>query len=566
MADSLMTIANRLNPQPGNSDGSRTPDPYAAIRTLNIQQQQAGGPTWVERGDSGGDWEEQAPTYTADFEALRGAGFQSKHNAIQDLGDGRVSVTFQEPGQHKNRTLEAIYAKGPDGQWVLQGTPTPTQQTGSDPRNIVSKGLQDLGLKEEIATGLTQGPTAANALVVREGARLVERTPGGNSGAVGRLNREVIRNADKDIRTEERGAARAAIIAGSVYGSGYLGAGTEAAAPAAAEGGTATLGGLPEVAQAGSSGAALAPTGTASAATTSSIPSVAGGSTMGMTAGDWINLGGLVNSVVNRPKPPDTSGINDSARASAEIAGRQQDLAEKVYADQKALQDKYFPLLEQQMQLSLKEQGKSIERGDAAWDDYNSIWRPAEKQLAEKSLSWASEPRMRAEAERAGAETAAQFDLARNETRRSLATAGASPDKIAALEAAGRLEEAKAVGGAQGNARRTVENQAMAYLDNAARFGRGLPSQGLAVAGLASQQGGQVAGGYGNLVSATSAPAAAANPIYSSAVGSYGQSGSLFGDASQMAYRGSLDRYNALMGAIQGSANYAGQRGWLGGP
>ncbi len=380
--------------------------------------------------------------------------------------------------------------------------------------------------------------------------------------------------------------------AAGLWGGAGGAAGTAAGGAAGGAAAGTTAGGIGTLGTIAPGSAALAPlatTGLASTAPaiTAAIPAVggavgaagaagsAGGSTLGnalktgvqgMNAGDWIQLGGLVASVANKPKPPDTSGINDAARTTANIGSRQQDLAEQVYADQKALQEKYFPLLEQQMQLAIKEQGKSIERGDAAWEDYNNVWRPAEKQLAERSLNWASEPRMRAEAERAGADVSSQFDQARRETARSLATAGASPEKIAALEAAGRLEEAKAVGGAQGTARRQVESQGMSYLDNAARFGRSLPSQGIAAAGLAGQQGGQVTGGYGSLASATSAPAAAANPLLSSAASSSATSGSLFGNRAQQDYRGSLDGYNSLMGAIQGAANYAGQRGWLGGP
>lgn len=272
---------------------------------------------------------------------------------------------------------------------------------------------------------------------------------------------------------------------------------------------------------------------------------------------DWIQLGGLVNSIVNKPKAPDTSGLNAAATANANIAGRQQDLAEKTYADSQALFNEFKPFLVQQMQTSASEQQKSIQRSDDQWNSYLTTYRPIEQQMAEKSLNWASEPRMRAEAERAGAEVQGQFDRARTTTSRNLTMAGASPEKIAALEAAGRLEEAKAVGGAQGETRRAVEKEGMAYLDNVARFGRGMPSTGLAAAGLAGSQGAQATGGYGTLANAQVQPAASANPLFNSAVSANNSSGSLFDRLSGTQADANLQSYNQTMGTLAGLNQWA---------
>ena len=92
----------------------------------------------------------------------------------------------------------------------------------------------------------------------------------------------------------------------------------------------------------------------------------------------------------------------------------------------------------------------------------------------------------------------------------------------------------------------------MAYLDNAAKFGRGMPSTGLAAAGLAGSQGQQAQQGYTGLVNATSAPAASANPLFSSAVGSNNSAGSLYGNAAQINNQQNLQNYNATMGTIAG--------------
>lgn len=275
------------------------------------------------------------------------------------------------------------------------------------------------------------------------------------------------------------------------------------------------------------------------------------------TFGDWIQLGGLVNSIVNKPKAPDTSGLNAAATANANIADRQQSLAERQYADSTALFNEFKPFLVQQMQTAASEQQKSIQRSDDQWNSYLTTYRPIEQQMAEKSLNWASEPRMRAEAERAGAEVQGQFDRARTTTSRNLTMAGASPEKVAALEAAGRLEEARAVGAVQGETRRAVEKEGMAYLDNVSRFGRGMPSTGLAAAGLAGSQGAQATNGYGTLANAQAQPAASANPLFNSAVSANNSSGSLFDRVANTQADANLQSFNATMGTLAGLNQWA---------
>ena len=137
---------------------------------------------------------------------------------------------------------------------------------------------------------------------------------------------------------------------------------------------------------------------------------------------------------------------------------------------------------------------------------------------------------------------------------------GARPEKIAALDAASRLDEAKAVGGAQYQARSDTASKAMSYLDNAARFGRNMPSTGIATASLADSQGAQAQSGYGALTSAAAAPAQAASPLFNSAVSSNSSAGSLFGNAAGLDYTGSLMNSNYTLGALGGAAKLYGMQ------
>jgi hypothetical protein len=268
--------------------------------------------------------------------------------------------------------------------------------------------------------------------------------------------------------------------------------------------------------------------------------------------GDYIQLGGLVASIAARPKAPDTSGINAAAQSSAAVAARQQDLAEKQYADQMALLNEYKPMLQKQLQNSIDEQAKSSGRADQQWSDYMKTWRPVETTLADKSMNWASDGRMQQAAQEAQAGVATQYDGARQQSREQMIAAGLDPSTIATIQASTGALEAKDRAGAANTARRTVESQGMAYLDNAARFGRNMPSTGLAAAGLAGAQGQQAQSGYSGLVNATAAPSQASTPLFSSAIGGNNSAGSLYGNAAQLNNQSALQNYNATMGTIAG--------------
>lgn len=282
-----------------------------------------------------------------------------------------------------------------------------------------------------------------------------------------------------------------------------------------------------------------------------------------MNVSDWINLGGLVNSVVNRPDPIDTGPLERQADRSAAIADRQQTLAEQQYRDQMAIFEQFRPMLMQQIQGSLQDQQLSRERSNQQWADYMSTWRPAEQALAERSLNWASPGRMQAAADEASSAVAGAYDAQRQSSTEDMIRAGLDPSSIASLQAAGRLVEAKDRAGAATGARRTVESQGMAYLDNAARFGRNMPSTGLAAAGLAGQQGQQVQSNYSGLVNATAAPAATASPLFGSAVSAGSSAGGLYGNIANLNNASQNQQRDWDMGTLAGLNQWANGSGWF---
>lgn len=238
-------------------------------------------------------------------------------------------------------------------------------------------------------------------------------------------------------------------------------------------------------------------------------------------------MGFLKDLLGFRDAPRPDPLIGKAAEANSAIGSRVQDLAEKQYADQKSIYDKYLPTLQDLIAKSTVAQDKATAQGDSAWADYSATWKPVEQTLASRSLAYGSPDRINQEADRAGAGAQEQVDQAQQETERSLAASGASPEKIASMLASGRAVGAKTVAGARYQGSAAAEDKSMGYLDNAARFGRNMPSTGLATAALASQTGGQVTGGVGALQSAAAVPGQAAAPLFSTAVGANNAAGSL---------------------------------------
>ena len=239
--------------------------------------------------------------------------------------------------------------------------------------------------------------------------------------------------------------------------------------------------------------------------------------------------------------------IGEAALKNSEIASRVQDLAEKSFDSQQSLLAEYSPLLKSLIQSNVDAQKTSTDQSAAQWKSYTDTWQPIESELAKQSLSWATPGRYQQEADRAASTTATQVDRATADGARALQAAGASPEKVAAMQAAAGLSGAKAIAGAASGAYRDTEKAGLAYLDNAARFGRNMTSTGIATAQLAGQQGQAASSGVYGLQSATGAGAAQAGSLFSQAVGANSAAGQL-----------GLANYNAQLQASQANNGFLG--------
>lgn len=230
------------------------------------------------------------------------------------------------------------------------------------------------------------------------------------------------------------------------------------------------------------------------------------------------------------PDAPDPDPmIGEAAKANAEIGKEALALQREQYADQKALTDKYMPVFEEQIRLSQAEQAKSTARSDQQWESYQRDFAPLESELAKKALEYNTDGRQTMEADRAAADVSQNFGLARQRMAEDMAASGGLPGSGAGLANANAMaiEEAKARAGASNTARRQVESQGLAYLDNAARFGRNMSSTGLAAASLAGQQGGQAQGSVGGLSQLVAAPVQQSQGLFGAAVGANSSAGNL---------------------------------------
>lgn len=260
----------------------------------------------------------------------------------------------------------------------------------------------------------------------------------------------------------------------------------------------------------------------------------------------------------------DTSAVTAQANFANDIAKRQMDLAEKQYADQQALLAQYSPMIQEMIRGQITDQGLSRERSTAQWNDYTNVWRPTELAFNRQSMDFANPARYQQEADRAGVDAATQFDRAKQAQVRQLQMSGASPERIAALTAAGDILAARGTAGARSQAFRDAEMKGLNVLHGAASFGRNMPSTGIQTAALAGQQGQQGMAGVQGLSSLSAAPATIASNLMSRSLNAGDTATQSLLQAQNMGLQAANQR-NTIFGDILGAGLGAiGMSGGLG--
>lgn len=249
---------------------------------------------------------------------------------------------------------------------------------------------------------------------------------------------------------------------------------------------------------------------------------------------------------------PDVPDYSQQINTQNQITGRQMDLAEKAYADQKALADKFLPMFQQQAQLAIDQQSKTNQRADSMWQAYTDTFQPLEKSFAETAANYDTQGRRDQAAADAAGGVAQQFDVA-DQTRAEMgAASGADPREMMALSNASGIERAKAVASAQNQARNQVEATGLSLKNAAIGIGRGTVSGGLQAADLALRQGGAAQNSAGGGMNVAAAPYNTSSGILGGATSSNMAATNIMNTGYQNAQAG-VNGQNAMFGDLLGA-------------
>src|SRR4051812_43362942 len=192
------------------------------------------------------------------------------------------------------------------------------------------------------------------------------------------------------------------------------------------------------------------------------------------------------------PKAPDYSPLAAASEASAkysyDLSRRQQDWAEKTYADNKGTSDLVI-------NAALGALDKQQAWADADRTRYEDIYQPLEDQYAQRAQDYVTPERQEVEAGKAEADVAAQFQQARQTAQDRLETYGVDPSQTRgnALDYGSRIAEAAAQASAGNQARFRTEMYGDQLMSNAINTGKGYAQQAVGEQSAASQSGNQAA-------------------------------------------------------------------------
>ena len=247
------------------------------------------------------------------------------------------------------------------------------------------------------------------------------------------------------------------------------------------------------------------------------------------------------------PKAPDYGPLAAASQKSADysfqLAQRQQDWAEKTYADNKALTDtiinKAIGAMDQQQQWATEDRQR-----------YQTMFQPLEDQRASDAESYASPERMEREAGKAEADVAAQFQQARQTAQDKLETFGVDPSQTrsGALDLGTRIAEAAAQASAGNQARTQTENTGRALRSEAINVGRGYPGQYQSAISGSGQSGNQAA----NTALATTASGANTMGTGMGWQGAGNNAVGQWGNILNSGFNNQMDAYNAKQSQSSG--------------
>jgi len=225
----------------------------------------------------------------------------------------------------------------------------------------------------------------------------------------------------------------------------------------------------------------------------------------------------------NGPTPGSSSGGGTTVGG---IAGKQEGLADSLAARNTALQQQYDPLYAQLIQSNLGQQSQNADLSKSLIDSYKTDFAPLATKMATTAANYDTAERRQEAADAAIAGVGQQYTAARRTLNSNLASTGSGVDPSSglaqSLNAASRLEEAKASAGAGTTARKNVETTGIGLVKDAANFGLSQANTGLSASSASTAAGNNAAGLAQQQQNQGNANATTVSGLFSNAVNSTG--------------------------------------------
>lgn len=237
---------------------------------------------------------------------------------------------------------------------------------------------------------------------------------------------------------------------------------------------------------------------------------------------------------------------------------KQSETGDRVSREAEARMREYDPLLKAAAQQQLDIGSDNQKRSKAQWSDYEELFRPAERKYVTDAMGYDTPARREAAAQSAAADVQASLGASNEDAIRSLARAGIVNPNADILNGtrAASLAKAGMMAGAMTGARKTVEDTGASRVENAVKFGRNMPSTGIAADQVALSGANS---GAGTLMGANAAGIAAGNAGLAGWQGA-ANTGIGVANANNSA---NMANYNAQLGAWN-SKNQANAQGMAG--
>ncbi|MBA4141926.1 MAG: hypothetical protein H0X43_02745 [Nitrosospira sp.] len=196
------------------------------------------------------------------------------------------------------------------------------------------------------------------------------------------------------------------------------------------------------------------------------------------------------------PKPD--AAIGEAAMKQAEIAGAMQEIARDQLAWERERAKVQDPLIDKIVNQQIESGDANSARAEEQWKIYRDLFHPLEQRMVDDANNLDSGERKSRVAAEAGADVTRGYQGALDQSQRQMARIGINPSfgRFQVLTQEMNLGKARDTAGAMNQARLNADLQGMAMREGVAKFGRNMPSTGLAADAAALNAGNS---GVGNL-------------------------------------------------------------------